>query len=175
MFMVIARTLLNAEAKRGFTIQELIFNLNNSLAKNNDTSMFATFFCAILNVKTGELQMVNAGHNPPAIGMSGIGFEYVKTEQNIALGVLEDFVFVPSVLKLEKGTKIFLYTDGVTEAFNKNNEVFSEERLLSVLNNCQTDGSFQLVQKIQQEIKNFTFDTEQSDDITILAVTYHGT
>ncbi|MFN8257671.1 MAG: SpoIIE family protein phosphatase [Bacteroidales bacterium] len=174
LFMVIARTLLNAEAKRGYTIQKLIFNLNNALSKNNETSMFATFFCAIMNVKTGEIQMVNAGHNPPLAGDNKNGFEFVKIEQNIALGVLEDFEFTASDIKLNKGASILLYTDGITEAFNKNNEAFSDQRLLSVVNNYQTDGSFQLVQKIQQEIKNFTIDTEQSDDITILAVTYNG-
>ncbi len=172
LFMVITKTLINAEAKRGYSIDELIFNVNNSLVKNNDTAMFATLFCAILNVKTGELRMVNAGHNPPVIGNQDKGFRFISMNQNIALGVMEDFVFKPEKMQLVEGDKILLYTDGITEAFNKDDEAFSEKRLLDIICENNTLGSLQLVQKIQHEIKNFTLDTEQSDDITILAVTY---
>jgi len=173
LFMVIAKTLLNAEAHRGYAIQDLISNVNNALVKNNDTAMFATLFCGILNVKTGLLSMVNAGHNPPIIGNEQMGFNYVPLNQNIALGVIEDFIFVPEFRQLSFGDKILLYTDGITEAFNSDGNLFSEERLLSVIRNNCSLGSLQLVQKIEQEIKNFTLNTEQSDDITILAVTYN--
>ncbi len=172
LFMVITKTLLNAEAKRGYTIEELIYNVNNSLVKNNDTAMFATLFCAILNVKTGELRMVNAGHNPPVIGNQKTGFKYMSMNQNIALGVMDDFVFKSEMIHLCEGDKILLYTDGITEAFNKDGEAFSETRLMDVISDNNTLGSLPLVQKIQHEIKKFTMDTEQSDDITILAVTY---
>jgi len=172
LFMVIAKTLLNAEAKRGYSIEDLLFNVNNSLVKNNDTAMFATLFCAILNVKTGELRMINAGHNPPIIGNRKVGFDFIKLDQNIALGIIENFEFKSDFRQLAEGDKIFLYTDGITEAFNKHGDVFSESRLLSVISDSETLGSLHLVHKIQHEIKNFTLDTEQSDDITILAVTY---
>ncbi len=172
LFMVIAKTLIHAEAKRGYTIQDLIFNVNNTLVKNNDTAMFATLFCGILNVKTGILNMVNAGHNPPIIGNMESGFGFIKINQNIALGVIEDFVFKSETRQLAFNDKILLYTDGITEAFNSNGEVFSEARLLDVVHENCTLGSSQLVQKIQHQIKNFALDTEQSDDITILAVTY---
>jgi len=172
LFMVITKTLLNAEAKRGYTIEELIYNVNNSLVKNNDTAMFATLFCAILNVKTGELKMVNAGHNPPAIGNENSGFRFMSMNQNIALGVMDDFVFKSETINLCQGDKILLYTDGITEAFNKDGEAFSEARLMDVISDNNSLESLPLVQKIQHEIKKFTLDTEQSDDITILAVTY---
>jgi serine phosphatase RsbU (regulator of sigma subunit) len=173
LFMVIAKTLLNGESKRGFSIEELIFNVNNSLAKNNDTAMFATLICAILDVKTGKLQIVNAGHNPPIIGSRESGFRLVELEQNIALGVLDDFSFKSGEVQLKPGEMVLLYTDGVTEAFDKEGNIFSENRLISIVNKDEITGSLHLVQKIEQEIKKFTIGTEQSDDITILAVTYN--
>lgn len=173
LFMVIAKTLLNGESKRGFSIEELIFNVNNSLAKNNDTAMFATLICAILDVKTGKLQIVNAGHNPPIIGSRESGFRLVELEQNIALGVLDDFSFKSGEVQLKPGEMVLLYTDGITEAFDKEGNIFSENRLISIVNKDEITGSLHLVQKIEQEIKKFTIGTEQSDDITILAVTYN--
>jgi sigma-B regulation protein RsbU (phosphoserine phosphatase) len=83
-------------------------------------------------------------------------------------------VFKPEFIHINIGDQILLYTDGVTEAFNSDGEVFSDDRLLQLVNNHQTDGSMQLVRKIQQEIKLFVKNADQSDDITILAVTYNG-
>lgn len=174
LFMVIAKTLIQAEAQRGYALEEVIFNVNNALTLNNDTSMFATLFCAVLNLNTGELRMVNAGHNPPVIGNSKDGFEFVDVNQNIAMGVLDNFVYKAETTKLKAGDKILLYTDGITEAFNPLGELFSDERLLSIIRANHEMNSMQLVQKIKQEIKNFAQDAEQSDDITILAITYNG-
>lgn len=174
LFMVIVKTLLNAESKRGYSIDNLINNVNNSLVKNNDTAMFATLIFAVLDLKTGELQIINAGHNPPAIGNETDGFRYLKINQNIALGVFDDFSFESDNITLKKGDKILLYTDGVTEAYNKKGQIFTEDRLLTLINNNKADKSIDLVLKIQQEIKKFSIDAEQSDDITILAVTYNN-
>jgi serine phosphatase RsbU (regulator of sigma subunit)/HAMP domain-containing protein len=174
LFMVIAKTLIKAEAQRGLPIEDVVFYVNNALTKNNDTAMFATLFLGMLNLETGELKMVNAGHNPPLLGNHSIGLSFINLSQNIALGVFEDFVFKPEFIQIKTGDQILLYTDGVTEAFNSEGEVFSDESLLQVVNNHQTDGSMQLVLKIQQEIKLFVKNADQSDDITILAVTYNG-
>jgi serine phosphatase RsbU (regulator of sigma subunit) len=174
LFMVITKTLLKAEAQRDTVIENVMFHVNNTLTKNNETSMFATLFCGIVNIQTNELYMVNAGHNPPIIGNIKDGYKYFSLENNIALGVYDDFVFKPAKTTLKNGDQILLYTDGITEAFDELGEAFSEDRLLSIINSNQTMGSKQLVQKIEQEIKNFTKDAEQSDDITILAVTYIG-
>jgi serine phosphatase RsbU (regulator of sigma subunit) len=174
LFMVIAKTLIKAEAQRGTAIEDVLYNVNNALTKNNETAMFATLFCGVININTGELRMVNAGHNPPIMGNMASGFEFIKLNQNIALGVFDDFIFKPEVVNLKKEDQILLYTDGVTEAFNPEGELFSDIRLLTIVQNSQTLGSRQLVQEIKQEIKNFTKNAEQSDDITILAVTFNG-
>jgi serine phosphatase RsbU (regulator of sigma subunit) len=174
LFMVIAKTLLQAEAQRGYAIEEVVFNVNNALTRNNDTSMFATLFCGVINLKTGELRMVNAGHNPPVIGNKKEGYSFIELNQNIALGVLDNFEFKSGKRQLKAGERLILYTDGITEAFNPEGEVFSEERLLTTIVSGDELNNRQLVQQIQQEIKNFALDAEQSDDITILAITYNG-
>lgn len=174
LFMVIAKTLIQAEAQRGVAIEKVLFNVNNALTQNNDTSMFATLFCAVLNLKTGDLCMVNAGHNPPIIGNDISGYNYIKLNQNIALGVLDDFTYHSDNRKLNPGDKILLYTDGITEAFNPEGEVFSDNRLLAIVQNSKEIDSKQLVLEIKHEIKKFAQDAEQSDDITILALTYTG-
>ncbi len=175
LFMVIAKTLLQAEAQRGYAIKDVLFNVNNALSRNNETSMFATLFCGVINLKTGELRMVNAGHNPPIIGNSNDGYEFIELNHNIALGVLDNFEFSIGETQLKPKDRIVLYTDGITEAFNPDKEVFSEERLMSTIVSNGNSNNIQLIQQIQQEIKNFALDAEQSDDITILAITYNGT
>jgi serine phosphatase RsbU (regulator of sigma subunit) len=172
LFMVIAKTLLQTEAQRDYPLNEVIANVNNALTVNNDTAMFATTFCGILDLTTGDLQIVNAGHNPPLIGNNQEGYKYMEAEQNIALGIFEGFEFKVNQAKVKPGDKILLYTDGITEAFNPKEELFSEERLLDIMNQSVAETSEQLVTNIRKEIKKFTKDAEQSDDITILAVTY---
>jgi len=174
LFMVITKTLLQAEARRNYPLNEVVANVNNALSKNNETAMFATTFIGLLNVNTGELQLVNAGHNPPIIGNDQKGYNFIDVDQNIALGIFEDFKFTANKMKINPGDKILLYTDGITEAFNEAGEQFSEERLLEIMNNEKNETSQQLVTNIRQEIKKFVKNAEQSDDITILAVSYYG-
>lgn len=174
LFMVITKTLLQAEAQRKYALNEVVSNVNNALAKNNDTAMFATTFVGLLDVTTGDLQIVNAGHNPPIIGNDKNGYNYITVDQNIALGIFDNFKFTLNQIKINPGDKILLYTDGITEAFNEAEEQFSDERLLTVMNHSTADTSEQLVMNIRQEIKKFVKNAEQSDDITILAVSFHG-
>jgi len=174
LFMVIAKTLLQAEVQRGYAIEDVLFNVNNALSRNNETSMFATLFCGVINLKSGELRMINAGHNPPIIGNEKDGYSFIELNHNIALGVLDNFEFMSGQKQLKTGDKILLYTDGITEAFNPDGDIFSEERLMSIVDQNKAMNNRQLIQKIQHEIKNFALDSEQSDDITILAITYNG-
>ena len=172
--MVITKTLLQAEAQRDYALDKVVASVNNSLSENNDTAMFATTFCGLLDLTTGDLQIVNAGHNPPIIGNSVDGYNYMKVDQNIALGIFNNFEFKINHSKIKPGDQILLYTDGITEAFNPDEELFSEERLLDIMSKSKKSTSQQLVTNIRKEIKKFTKDAEQSDDITILAVTFNG-
>ena len=174
LFMVIAKTLLQTEAQRGYAIEKVVENVNNALSKDNETAMFATTFIAVLNLETGNMKFVNAGHNPPIIGDDKNGYNYLKVNQNIALGILEDFEFEYNEINLKPNDRVFLYTDGITEAFDAKGNIFSDERLVSTVNNIKIENSESFVKNIRKEIKDFCVNAEQSDDITILAVTYNG-
>ncbi|OQY04434.1 MAG: hypothetical protein B6I20_03050 [Bacteroidetes bacterium 4572_117] len=174
LFMVITKTLLQAEAQRDYAFNQVIGTVNNALSENNDTAMFATTFCGILDLSTGDMEVVNAGHNPPIIGNSTDGYKYMTLDQNIALGIFENFKFKVDHYKVNPGDKIILYTDGITEAFNPEAELFSEERLLELISKTNHTSSNDLVKNIRVGLKKFTKDAEQSDDITILAVTFNG-
>ncbi|MBN1252915.1 MAG: SpoIIE family protein phosphatase [Bacteroidales bacterium] len=174
LFMVITKTLLKTESQRAYALEKVAYNVNNALSKDNETAMFATMFIGVLNLKTGILQFVNAGHNPPITGNDEIGYTYLNVNQNIALGILENFKFKAEEKIINVKDKILLYTDGITEAFDEKGKIFSDESLLAVVNNMKDEGSEYFVKKIRKEIKNFTKDAEQSDDITILAITYNG-
>lgn len=174
LFMVIAKTLVQTEAQRQIKIEDVLFNVNNSLSANNETAMFATMFCGIINTKTGVLTMVNAGHNPPIYGNTDTGFQFMELDQNIALGVIDDFTFNSNKFQMKKGDRIILYTDGITEAFNSKGELFSEKRLIDVVTKNKDLSNMQLVKNIQNEINAFAEDEAQSDDITILSVTFNG-
>lgn len=174
LFMVIAKTLVQTEAQRQIKIEDVLFNVNNSLSANNETAMFATMFCGIINTKTGVLTMVNAGHNPPIYGNTDTRFQFMELDQNIALGVIDDFTFNSNKFQMKKGDRIILYTDGITEAFNSKGELFSEKRLIDVVTKNKDLSNMQLVKNIQNEINAFAEDEAQSDDITILSVTFNG-
>ena len=113
LFMVITKTLLQAEAQRGYGLDKVFETVNNALTKNNDTAMFATTFCGLIDLETGDLQIVNAGHNPPIVGNDKDGYDYMKVDQNIALGIFDNFEFKLNHYKIKPRDKILLYTDGI--------------------------------------------------------------
>ena len=133
LFMVISKTLLKTEALRGLPPDEVLSHVNDLLYPDNDTSMFVTVFCVILDIETGELQFANGGHNPPLIRSDGEGFEFVQMPKGFVVGPMPDMEFGSRKLTLKKGDVIFIYTDGVTEAMNPESQQFSDARLKQCL------------------------------------------
>ncbi|MBU1726378.1 MAG: SpoIIE family protein phosphatase, partial [Candidatus Omnitrophica bacterium] len=131
-----------------------------------------TIFLAILDTQTGELYYSNAGHNPPFIRRSSRGIEILDKAKSLAIGLDERTVFEKEKVVLQAGDLICLYTDGVTEAFNEGHEQFSEERLKDALLSCGNSSMEGLVKCLLKEIKSFSKAAEQSDDITLLALSY---
>ncbi|MBU1996441.1 MAG: SpoIIE family protein phosphatase, partial [Candidatus Omnitrophica bacterium] len=168
LFMMIAKTLLKNEALRGSSASEILCNVNNIIALDNSTSMFATVFCGILDIETGELEFSNAGHNPPLFYTQANGFEFLTIIKGFVLGPMPDFTFKSEKIKLNKGDCFFLYTDGVTEAMNPAKELFSEERFLSVSSNLQDQDIRFIVSGVREDITRFVKTEPQSDDITML-------
>ena len=145
---------------------------NNQLCQNNDAMMFVTVFMGMLDLQTGEFTFVNGGHNPPLIyKKSEDKYEYLKVNKNFVLGGMEDIEFTQQSVKLSKGDQIFLYTDGVTEALNKEDEQYGEKRLLDCLNKSDRKLSVEeLLAFVRADVNVHVNGADQSDDITMLTL-----
>ena len=171
LFMVISKTLIKYSSSS--LLPQVVFNsVNKRLCDGNDKCMFVTAFLGILNIPTGKFTYVNAGHNPPLLRRKDGYFEYFKKAHNTVLAFMEDIEYKHDEIILNKGDMLYLYTDGVTEAMNCRKELFNEDRLLRVLQSCSSSSSpKKIIQAVKNEVENFTCGEEQTDDITMLALT----
>ncbi len=174
LFMVISKTLLKNEALGGGSPDEIFAQVNNILAPDNESLMFVTLFCGILNTKTGEIVSSNAGHNPPLLCTGKHSFEYMDVPKGFVMGPMPDVKFASKSLVLQPGDTIFIYTDGVTEAMDPEEKLFSEKRLKKALSALQNEEVVDIIHGLRAEISSFARGAEQSDDITMLALKYKG-
>jgi len=177
LFMVIAKTLIKGNAQRSFSgsvnsPKEVFEAVNSILCENNDADMFVTAFMGYLDIPSGRFTYVNAGHNLPLIKRAGGNFEWLKMKPGFVLAGIDGFVYRQDELTLGAGDILFLYTDGVTEATNERLELFSDQRLPETANKYPDAGPEVLLKSVLAEVYEFAGDTEQSDDITMLAVLY---
>lgn len=173
LFMVIAKTILKETIlydKDSENLGKVFETANITLANSNEANMFVTVFTGILNTKTGEFIYVNAGHNPPII-MSEGKCSYIRRAENPIIGVIEHLNFKTSKLNLKHGDSIFLYTDGVTEARNTDEEFFGEERLLNVVQKLSETAESD-IRVVYDAVKDYANGAVQSDDITLLELKF---
>jgi sigma-B regulation protein RsbU (phosphoserine phosphatase) len=169
LFMVITKTLIkNCSFCR--TPKSVFESINNRLYNTNDEGIFVTGIVGFYNIPTGKFVFVNAGHNPPVVKKRGKNYEFIKTEPCIILGFIQNAQYREEEIYLESGDTLYLYTDGVTEAMNSENEMFGEQRLLSVLNRNINSSPQELLDAVKQDVNNYIGDAEQTDDITMLAL-----
>ena len=172
LFMMRSKTLLRNLAESGRDIAEVFAEANRGLCENNDAEMFVTAWLGSLHLRSGLLEYVNAGHNPPLLRNGG-AFAYLRAKPSFVLAGLEETRYRKNEVQLTPGAQIFVYTDGVTEAANPANELYGEARLERVLN--EAPGTPQaLCTRVRADIDAFAQGAEQSDDITTLCVTWHG-
>lgn len=174
MFMMTAKTTIKNLAQTGLPANEVLTQANEKLCEGNDENMFVTVWMGILNINTGSVTFVNAGHNPPVITQNGSGFEYLRTRPGFVLAGMDGIRYKCGSLDLKPGDKIFLYTDGVTEANNKENDMYGEERLKDYLNAHCSDSYEDMLKGLRDDISAFADGAEQSDDITMLVLEYKG-
>ena len=172
IFMAVSRTLIRATGIKGISAEECMNYVNRLLCSESVSCMFVTVFYGILNTMTGMVEYVNAGHNPPYI-LSGTSVSKVEMTGGTILGCLEDFTYSSKKVQLAPGDLLFLYTDGVTEAFNTHEELYGEERLENYLQNNLSYPIEEVVKKSFRDVNEFSSGMPQSDDITILAIRYH--
>lgn len=174
LFMAVTKTLVKATAKEGITPAEILTQVNNDLAEGNEASMFVTLFCGILNIETGEILFANAGHNPPLLITKQGQVSYLEGASGLVLGAMEGITYQGDRLQLESGESLFLYTDGVTEAMDLGENLFSEERLQQELSRLTQKPIQEILETLLERVKAFSREAPQSDDITMMVLQYRG-
>jgi sigma-B regulation protein RsbU (phosphoserine phosphatase) len=172
LFMAVSHTLLRASALAGLNPGDCLARVNDLLAADNDATMFVTVFYGVLDVTTGEILYANGGHNPPCVvGAAGTAPPLEGTG-GMALGVFQGAAFGEKRFVLAPGDAVFLYTDGVTEAFNADDVPFGNERLAECLADSNRASPQTLLGDVTRAVAQFVGETEQADDITCLALSF---
>ncbi len=176
LFMVVTKALGKSVALRGNNgIDTIISQANTEMARENPEMLFVTAVAGILNVETGALELVNAGHDAPLRIKTTGHIESVAGEGGPPLCVLDDFIYPVEHLQLAAGDTLLLLTDGITEAMNENKELYSMERVRTLLNSLplnQHPNSF--LTALREDVRAFVGNAEPSDDLTLLVLRWQG-
>ncbi len=170
IFMAVSRTLIKATGLQDLPTDECMSTVNDILCDESVGSMFVTVFYGIYDLQTGLINFTNAGHNPPYILRADGTVEPLQSACNLVLGAVEGVPFSSDTLQLNPGDTLFMYTDGVTEAENKNHDQFGESRLEATLAECKGTDSKHIVDTVNAKVKEFINGAAQSDDITQLVI-----
>ena len=168
LFMVIAKTLIKDRACSMAKPGDIFTWVNQQLCESNQAGLFVTAWLGVIDLKTGLVEYVNAGHNPPLVALGGENFTYLKQKSGFILAGLEGFAYETSTFRMDHGDRIFLYTDGVTEAMNRQDELFGEKRLLAWMSQNRGAAPEEALHGLREEIAVFADGAEQYDDITML-------
>jgi phosphoserine phosphatase RsbU/P len=171
LFMAVTRTVMKAKMQPGDVgLGLIVSNVNKTLCEGNDASMFVTAFCGFLDIMTGDVTYINAGHNPPVIVKADGSASFLKVTANVPLGVIDSMNYEEEKLHLASGDTLLLYTDGVTEATNKQKDFFTEARLLHVLDGTNRASARGVVEKTISAVHQFAAGSPPADDITLLSL-----
>ncbi|MDD7256576.1 SpoIIE family protein phosphatase [Bullifex porci] len=170
MFMMISKTLLKSAAQSGLSPKAILEKVNNQLCENNDAEMFVTVWIGILEISTGKLVCANAGHEYPAIMRRGGSFELYKDKHGFVLAGMEGSKYREYELVLSAGDRLFVYTDGVAEATDSNNNLYGTDRMIDALNKAKDLSSRELLESLHKDIDSFVGLADQFDDITMLSI-----
>ena len=175
LFMAVTKTLIKSRAADDNSTASILTHVNEELSRDNKAYMFVTVFIGILNTLTGEMQYTNAGHNPPYIIRKSGSLETLAQRHGPVIGAVKGLAYKEDTTRLFSGDIAYLFTDGVTEAKDRNNSLFTEKRLENVLSSCLYASTENVVEATVEETKRFEQGVEQADDITVMAVEYYGT
>ena len=170
IFMAVCRTLIRATGIRGVSPSERITYSNDLLSQESVNYMFVTIFYGIYNIRTGEVTYTNAGHNPPYLMKANGTVEILPMSKDIVAGAINGFQFSEETFQLERGDTLLLFTDGVTEAIDPDENEYDNERLKKLLQQCGKLSCKEIVDAVKADVKAFAGDAEQSDDITLMAM-----
>lgn len=173
LFMAVTKTLIRASVVRYDDLHKVLTHVNDNLCEGNDACMFVTVFCGVLNIRTGEVLCTNGGHNPPVHCSAG-GAEYLQPPDGMALGIMEGAGYGALRFRMEPGDSLFLYTDGVTEATDPEERLFSEEYLTECLVDLGEMPVKEQTCAMLDRIHSFARGAPQADDITMLILRFNG-
>ena len=173
LFMANAKITLQNCIRDNPKLSEAVETANNVLCAGNEAEMFVTLWVGVLELDTGALNYVCAGHNPPILVKAGEP-SYLRTRSGFVLAGMEDMMYKENALTLEKGDVVFLYTDGITEANAENEELFGEERLIECFQGLAGAPADRITQRVREAVDGFVKENDQFDDMTMLCFRYTG-
>lgn len=179
LFMVIAKTLIKNRAQfvngeKSYSPADILSYVNEQLCEGNKADMFVTVWLCIIEISTGKCTAANAGHEYPAIRRAGGKFELVKNRHSPAVAVMEGIKFRDVQFELYPGDTLYVYTDGVPEATDSENQLFGTDRMLEALNEFPENSVSELLVNVKEHIDGFVGNAPQFDDITMLCLKYFG-
>lgn len=174
MFMMTAKTIIKGYAESGKSVDEVFTIANEKLCESNEAGMFVTAWFGVLDLLTGKVEFVNAGHNPPLVRHKDSTFDYLKSKPSFVIAGMEGMKYRRNEFFLSSGDEIYLYTDGVTEATDSENRLYGEERLVMFLNTLHGLSGEEICHAVKADVADFVGDAPQFDDITMLYLKYNG-
>ncbi len=174
LFMVIAKTLIKNRAQMGGTPAEILRDVNEQLCEGNNAELFVTVWLAIVSLSTGKGMAANAGHEHPTLRRANGKYELVEYRHSPAVATMEGMRFREHEFELHPGDSLFVYTDGVAEATDAQNELYGSQRLLDALNAAPDAAPEEIVAAVKRSVDAFVGDAPQFDDITMLCLKYNG-
>lgn len=172
MLMAVTKTLIKATASKGIPADNILSEVNNILVEESPSNMFVTVFCSIFDTRNGSLEYSNGGHNLPYIISSEGKVIQLENSGGLVLGAMKNMEYCSGRISLKPGDNIFFYSDGIPEAFNMEEVQFHEERLEKSLMTKNRMTAKEIVESVIYDLKAFTGDTSQSDDITAMALKF---
>ena len=174
LFMMASKIIIASNAKLGKSPAEILTDANEAICSNNREDMFVTVWLGILELSTGRLIAANAGHEYPVLKQPGGQFEIVKDKHGLVVGGMPGTKYEEYELRLQPGSKLFVYTDGVPEAIDGSGELFGMERTLAALNDKTGENPEGILKNVRKHVDEFVQEAEQFDDLTMLCLEYKG-
>lgn len=174
MFMVMAKGIIETQCMSGKTPAEILADVNKMICAKNHEKMFVTVWLGILDLRSGELTAANAGHEYPVIKEPDSDFEVMHDKHGFVIGGFKRMKYEDYIIKMKPGSKLFVYTDGVTEATDADDRLFGVERTVLSLNKAKNASPQTLLETVYADVREFAGDAEQFDDLTMMCVEYYG-
>lgn len=174
MFMMLSHICIKNISSTNLDPGVILEKVNHILNERNDAEMFVTAWLGILDLDTGIITCVNAGHENPAICRNGEEYTLYKTKHSFVLAAMDDIKYKSEIIQLEKGDQLFLYTDGVPEATDSNNTLYGTDRMINVLNRAKNSTCEELLVAVEEDISSFVGSAPQFDDFTMVCLKYNG-